>query len=96
MKKFPDVFGVGLVLGLLGPILGALLFYKMQYPQYTLEEFFTLVYMGKDVSRLISIGAIFNIAIFYPFVHFHKLKVGKGVITSTFLWVTFSIMYIYL
>jgi hypothetical protein len=82
-----DNFMLGLILGLVGPILGLVIIYYFKFPSYTfgefLEEFF-------NSNRLItSIGALallVNAVIFAIYVHFNKYQTFKGIFLATVVY----------
>jgi hypothetical protein len=84
-NKFDHLI-IGLVLGLLAPTLGILIFFYSKFSESNLSEFLTVSIQEKMLSPLLSLCAVINLAVFYLFIQFDKLQTAKGIILATFIY----------
>ena len=75
---------LGLLLGLLGALAGAFLFLALFTP-YTLSDGLLIVRETDQISKVLSLGAIVNLALFFLLLRFRKDVMAKGVILSMFV-----------
>ena len=84
-NKFDHQF-IGLILGLLAPTLGIIIFFYSKFSESNLSEFLTISIQEKMLSPLLSLCAVINLAVFYLFIQFDKLQTAKGIILATFIY----------
>jgi hypothetical protein len=84
-NKFDNLL-IGLIIGLLAPTLGIIIFFYSKFSESNLSEFLTISIQEKVLSPLLSLCAVINLAVFYLFIHFDKLQTAKGVILATFIY----------
>jgi hypothetical protein len=77
---------LGLLLGLLAPTIGIIIFYFSKFSESNLSEFITISIQEKMLSPLLSLCAVINLAVFYLFIQFDKLQTAKGIILATFIY----------
>jgi hypothetical protein len=83
-----DSLALGIVLGLLAPLIGGGLYYVMAFAdQITFTEFLSLL---KRYSKLLtgvsSIALVANALVFTLFINRHQDKTAKGVFVATLLY----------
>ena len=82
-----DNLKLGLVLGLIGPVLGLIVIYFIKFSGYTFQEFLELFF---DDNRLItSIGALSllaNVVLFTLYVNTHRDHTAKGIFLVTLIY----------
>lgn len=81
-----DRFWVGFVPGLIGPLVGILLFYFMKFSGQTFGYYMHLVKSPTVLSPLLSFGVIINLFIFFPFIWNNYYNAARGVIGATILY----------
>ena len=86
MKKKFDHIVIGIVLGLLGPVIVLFLFYLIRYHHMTFGRFLTMVGMEGTFSPRISLCAIINLLVFYIFIWTNRYYSARGVILATFVY----------
>src|ERR1043165_8715946 len=87
MKNFDfDKTWIGIVLGLIAPVLGFFIYYFYGYSYMPLHGFINYIRMGETYTPLISLCVLANLAAFYPFIWKEKYKGAKGVLGATFFW----------
>jgi hypothetical protein len=84
--KLKDHLILGIIAGLLGPSLGILGFYLVNFSSEGFLAFLILSVEGKLLSPLLSLCAVINLGVFYLFLHFNYLYAARGVILSTLIY----------
>lgn len=86
MKQRLDKVWVGLLLGLLGPLLIFAAYHFFKYGHMGLDSFTRFLKLEGTFSPRISLCVIFNLGLFFLFYWRKMDNAAKGVITSTFLY----------
>lgn len=76
----------GLVLGLFLPTICTMLFYLVEHPAKSFNEFLVLVTEMKVMSPILSLCALPNLAIFYLFLNREWWYSARGVLLATLIW----------
>jgi len=82
-----DNLKLGLVLGLVGPVLGLIIVYFMKFSSYPFLEF--LDYFFNTRGLITSIGALCllaNAVLFTIYINTHRDKTAKGVFVTTLVY----------
>lgn len=82
-----DNLKLGLVLGLLGPALGLVVVYFLQFSSYSFMEF--LDYFFNTRGLITSIGALCllaNAVLFTIYINTHRDSTAKGIFVTTVLY----------
>ena len=85
LKK--DNLKLGLILGLLGPVLGLIVVYLIKFSSYGFMEF--LDYFFNDNRLITSIGALCllaNAVMFTIYINTHRDKTAKGIFATTLVY----------
>lgn len=90
MKKDSQI--IGFIFGLTGPFVGCFIYYLLQFSSMTIHEFVLFVMESDSLSKVISLSAIFNLAIFFVFIYLKLDKSARGVILGTFIYVLIVIL----
>jgi hypothetical protein len=79
LRKNNILFGI--IIGLLAPILGMLVYYFLNfYPTYTLGDFFKVIFSEKTVLSGISTFSLFaNVALLTFYLNTRKDETAKGI-----------------
>ncbi len=87
-KKIFDSLFIGLVSGLLIPLVTIFLFYSSKdvYGVQTFEGFIKYTISYQIVSQVLSVCLLGNLAIFFLFIWSHRYRAGKGVIYATMIY----------
>jgi hypothetical protein len=85
LKKI-DRQGIGIIVGLLAPVLGVFLFYS--YSNFGLDFFeYLKVYVQKGLSaKILSLGLIANLIFFFPAINLNLDRLARGIIVATFIY----------
>jgi hypothetical protein len=77
----------GFIIGLLGPIIGGLLFYVMLYNEMSLLAFVETSLQAGIQTELISLATVFNLLLFFIAIWTGKQHAARGIILATFIYV---------
>jgi hypothetical protein len=86
MRNIKDHIAIGIIVGLIGPLMGALGFYMFEFRNTELLEFLDLAISKKLLSPLLSLCAVINLGLFYLFLNYDKLYTARGIILSTLIY----------
>ena len=85
LKK--DNLKLGLVLGLLGPILGLVVVYFVKYGELSFSDFFELFINTKSMITAIgSLSLLANVVLFTLYVNTHRDNTAKGIFIVTLIY----------
>lgn len=84
--RIKDNIFLGLIAGLIGPVIGILVFYFYNFSNSPLPGFFKMAAQQNLLSPLLSLCAVINLGVFFLFIRINHLHSGRGVIISTFLY----------
>ena len=90
-----DNLRLGLVLGLIAPILSLIIYYFVKfYPLYTIREFFGFIQSNKSQVTAISVPClVLNIALFTIYINSHRDKTAKGVFAATLIYAILALLF---
>lgn len=88
-----DNFKFGLVLGIVGPFLGMLVFYfwKFRLSTSLLGFIRILAVENRILTSMVTFSLVANAALFTIFVNSEKDKTAKGIFTITCVWALVAI-----
>lgn len=76
-----DVF-IGFILGLLGAALGVFLFITF-FTDYSFSEGTSYLKAQNSLGKLIALGAVINVIVFFTLLKFDKELMARGVVLAT-------------
>jgi hypothetical protein len=90
-----DNLRLGLVLGLIAPILSLIIYYFFRfYPLYTIKEFFGFMQSNKSQITAISVPCLLlNIVLFTVYINSHRDKTAKGVFAATLIYAILALLF---
>ena len=77
---------IGLILGILAPLLGFIVIYGVAFRGMTVSEYFDLLIYNKKLSSIISLSVIPNLLLFFIFIWLNYLYSARGVLASTMIF----------
>lgn len=77
---------IGVVLGILAPVLVFFIFYLIKFSQFSVKEFFYILITKNVFVQLISLCVIANLLVFFLFIWTHRYYAARGVIMATFIY----------
>ena len=92
MEMVKDNYIVGVMVGLLMPFLGFLIFYEWRFNAFGINEFLDLLNRQKSIlSAMISISLLINGVVLTIFFQQHKDKIAKGIFFTTCIYAVIAI-----
>lgn len=85
MKSKVNNIYLGIILGLIVPVITVFLVYKIRFNQFNWEEFINLFVQRRALSSLLSLCVIPNLLVFMIFIWLNHLYSARGVLLSTFI-----------
>jgi hypothetical protein len=77
---------LGIPDGLIGPVIGVLVFYFVNFSTSNISNFFRMAAAQNLLSPLLSLCAVINLGVFFLFIKINYLQTARGIILSTFLY----------
>jgi hypothetical protein len=78
---------LGLVLGLLGPLLGLIIVYFIKFPSYTFQEFLeNFMSNNRLITSIGSLSLLANVILFTAYVNTHRDETAKGIFVVTLMY----------
>ncbi len=87
LKK--DNFLMGLIIGLVAPVIGLLIFKEVKFKVFSLKEMFQFMYMEpgfKTLTAALSVSLLANALFFTIYINSRKDKTAKGIFVTTLLY----------
>ncbi len=86
-EKLPkyDKLKIGLLFGLLLPVLTLVIVFFYTFHHYTVHQFLHFLYTMRVMTKLFSLCVLPNLAVFYIFLKLNMNRATKGVLMSTFI-----------
>lgn len=88
MKKIDIVFGV--LIGMASALLGSFIFVEAFTPYHFMDGIATFRAQGL-LGKIITLGAILNVLIFFILLKFNKDMMARGVILATIMLAVFTL-----
>jgi hypothetical protein len=91
MSRF-DNFKLGLVLGIIAPLVGMLGFYFWKFSIYPFKEFIQFIFVEKRLlTSMVTFSLFANAVVFTIFINKHYDKTAKGIFIVTIVWSAIAI-----
>ena len=88
-----DSFLLGIVLGLVGPLLGFAIFKMVKYSRFTLKEMYQWMTMNHNlITAWISVSLFVNALLFTLYVNARIDKTAKGVFVITVVYAVLALV----
>jgi ABC-type lipoprotein release transport system permease subunit len=82
-----DNLKVGLVFGLLGPILGLIVIYFIKFPSQRFTEFLDFfIHDNKMITSVGSLSLLANVILFTIYINTHRDYTAKGIFLVTLIY----------
>lgn len=80
---------LGLVLGILAPVLTMLIIYLVQFSDYGVKELVDMLVTKNVFTKIVSLCVIPNLALFFIFLNKNYFYSARGVLLATVLFAAF-------
>lgn len=92
LKK--DDLKLGIIIGLIGPLIGLFGYYLWKFNMYTFGEFITALRQNKPLITAITIPCLLvNIIAFTYFINTKKDQTAKGIFAITLIYAVSSLLF---
>ena len=90
-----DNLRLGLLLGLVAPILSLFVYYFIKfYPLYTVRDFFYFLQTNKSQITAVSVPClVLNIGLFTYYINSHKDSTAKGIFAATIIYAILALLF---
>ncbi len=90
-----DNLRLGLVLGLIAPIVSLFVYYLVKfYPTFSFKEFLGFIRDNKSQITAISVPClVLNIALFTIYINSHRDQTAKGVFAATLIYAIIALLF---
>ncbi|HEY4289024.1 MAG TPA: hypothetical protein VGN00_18100 [Puia sp.] len=90
-----DNLRLGMVLGLVAPIISLVIYYFVKfYPTYTIKDFFDFLRTNKSQITAVSVPClVLNIALFTYYINSHKDSTAKGIFAATLIYAIVALLF---
>ena len=90
-----DNLRLGLVLGLVAPVISLVIYYFVKfYPLYTVHDFFFFLRTNKPQITAVSVPClVLNIALFTYYINSHKDSTAKGIFAATIIYAIAALLF---
>ncbi len=90
-----DNLRLGLVLGLVAPIISLIIYYFVKfYPTFSFKDFLTFIRDNKTQITAISVPClVLNIALFTIYINSHRDQTAKGVFAATLIYAIIALLF---
>lgn len=90
-----DNLRLGLILGLVAPILSLVVYYFVKfYPLYSIRDFFGFMQSNKSQITAISVPClVLNIVLFTVYINSQRDKTAKGVFAATLIYAIIALLF---
>jgi hypothetical protein len=89
-----DSLRLGLVLGIVAPILSLVVYYYYKFSSFTVREF--LGYLRTDKSQITAVSVpclVLNIALFTVYINSHRDSTAKGIFAATIIYAILALVF---
>jgi hypothetical protein len=90
-----DNLRLGLLLGLVAPIISLAIYYFYKfYPTFTIKDLFYFMRTNKNQITAISVPClVLNIALFTYYINSHKDNTAKGIFAATLIYAILALVF---
>ena len=82
-----DNLRLGLILGLIGPLIGLFIVYQLKFPSFSFNEFLNyFIHDNKVITNVGTFSLLANAVLFAIYVHFDKSQTFKGIFIITLFY----------
>ena len=90
-----DNLRLGMVLGLVAPVISLVIYYFVRFsPTYSFREFLDFVRSNKSQITAVSVPClVLNIALFTIYINSHRDQTAKGVFAATLIYAIIALLF---
>ena len=84
-----DNLKLGLILGILAPIITIVAVYFIRFAEYDFNELIDFLLAKRLFTKILSLCVIPNLALFFLFLNKNYYRSARGILTATFIFAIF-------
>ncbi len=84
---------LGFIVGLIAPLIGVYVYYKIIRLDMDFSTFVNLVREMNLTSKVLSLGALANLAVFLIFISLKLDKFSRGIVIATFVYAVIILIF---
>jgi len=90
-----DNLRLGLILGLVAPIISLVIYYFLKfYPTFTVQDFFNFLKTNKAQITAVSVPClVLNIGLFTFYINSHRDNTAKGIFGATLIYAILALLF---
>ena len=90
-----DNLRLGLLLGLIAPIISLVIYYFVKfYPTFSMGDFFSFLRTNKSQITAVSVPClVLNIALFTFYINSHRDSTAKGIFAATLIYAILALLF---
>ena len=90
-----DNLRLGMLLGLVAPIISLIIYYFVKFfPLYTVKDFFYFLRTNKSQITAVSVPClVLNIALFTFYINSHRDNTAKGIFAATLIYAILALLF---
>jgi len=90
-----DNLRLGLLLGLVAPIISLVIYYFVKfYPTFSIKDFFFFLQTNKTQITAVSVPClVLNIALFTYYINSHKDNTAKGIFAASLIYAILALLF---
>lgn len=82
-----DNLKLGMVLGLIGPVVGLVVIYFIKFPGITFKDFFdAFIHTNRLITSIGSLSLLANVVLFTIYINTHRDNTAKGIFIITLIY----------
>ena len=89
MRSKIDNTRLGLILGIVAPVLAMLIIYLVKFSEFNFQELIDLLLAKRVFTKIVSLCVIPNLALFFFFLNKNYYRSARGVLIATFIFALF-------
>ena len=92
LKK--DNLRLGLLLGLVAPVISLVIYYFVKFNYVSFGEFFSFLHTHRDQITAVSVPClVLNIALFTYYINSHRDQTAKGIFAATLIYAILALLF---
>ena len=89
-----DNLRLGLLLGLVAPIISLVIYYFVKFSSVSFREFFAFLHAHRDQITAVSVPCLLlNIALFTYYINSHRDQTAKGIFAATLIYAILALLF---
>ena len=89
-----DNLRLGMLLGLVAPVISLVIYYFVKFSSISFGEFFSFLHTHRDQITAVSVPClVLNIVLFTYYINSHRDQTAKGVFAATLIYAILALLF---